>query len=71
MHTVKADIGATSSRFHARDRAQLVIAVYEDGIAEGSAPDAGCRRLAYGRVDSMKSVMASRLCAQNRVSPSA
>lgn len=41
MHTVKADIGALRSRFHASDRAQLVIAVYEDGIAEGSAPDAG------------------------------
>lgn len=33
MHTVKAHIGALRSKLHARDRAQLVIAAYEGGIA--------------------------------------
>lgn len=32
MHTVKAHIGALRSKLHARDRAQLVIAAYENGI---------------------------------------
>lgn len=36
MHTVKAHIGALRSKLHARDRAQLVIAAYEGGIAERS-----------------------------------
>lgn len=31
MHTVKAHIGALRSKLHARDRAQLVIAAYENG----------------------------------------
>jgi len=36
MHTVKAHIGALRSKLHTRDRAQLVIAAYEDGVGNGS-----------------------------------
>jgi len=43
MHTVKAHIGALKSKLHARDRAQLVVAAYENGVRSGS-PDGDRRR---------------------------
>lgn len=38
IHTVKAHIGALRSKLHARDRAQLVIAAYENGLASRRRP---------------------------------
>lgn len=36
IHTVKAHIGSLKAKLHARDRAQLVIAAYEQGIRSNS-----------------------------------